>query len=265
MTRAGLLSILVLCIACGGSPGTGRSSTGAVAPARRGSRTWPPPAAWRSCIARATTARYLLPEIMGGGAALFDMDGDGDLDLLAGAERQDGARRRGRRPAIGSTRTAAAAPSPMSPTTRGVAAVAGYGMGAATADYDNDGDVDVYVTGLGSNVLLQNDGRGQFLDVTGKAGVVGSGWSTSATFADIDGDAVPRPLRHALSGLGAGPGARVLQPHRPGGLLQPEELRRTDHRPAVPQQRQRHVHRHLPGRRHCARPSATASASSPTT
>ncbi|MDH4065304.1 MAG: CRTAC1 family protein, partial [Acidobacteriota bacterium] len=63
-----------------------------------------------------------------------------------------------------------------------------YGMGAATADYDGDGDVDVYITGLGANVLLQNDGRGHFTDVTRAAGAVAAGWSTSATFADIDAD-----------------------------------------------------------------------------
>jgi hypothetical protein len=58
----------------------------------------------------------------------------------------------------------------------------------ATGDYDGDGDLDAYITGLGGNVLLQNDGTGRFVDVTRAAGVAGSGWSTSATFADIDGD-----------------------------------------------------------------------------
>jgi len=61
-------------------------------------------------------------------------------------------------------------------------------MGAATGDYDNDGDVDVYLTNLGTNVLLQNDGRGAFTNVTARAGVAGSGWSTSATFFDAEAD-----------------------------------------------------------------------------
>ena len=55
----------------------------------------------------------------------------------------------------------------------------------------------------------------------------------------------PRPLRHALSRLGAVARAPVLQPHRGRRLLQPEELRRADDRPPLPQQRQRHVHRRL--------------------
>ncbi len=132
-------------------------------------------------------ARHLLPEIMGGGAALFDMDGDGHLDVLL----------------VQSGRIAAPSGTPAGHRLyrnrgngtfedvsdgSGIAAVAGYGMGAATGDYDNDGDVDVYLTGLGANVLLRNDGRGHFVDVTKTAGVAGSGWSTSATFVDVDAD-----------------------------------------------------------------------------
>ena len=131
--------------------------------------------------------RHLLPEIMGGGAAFFDIDGDRHLDLLL----------------VQSGRISAPPGTPAGHRLyrnrgdgrfedvsdgSGIAAVSGYGMGAATGDYDNDGDVDLYITGLGANVLLQNDGRGHFVDVTATAGAAGSGWSTSATFVDIDAD-----------------------------------------------------------------------------
>jgi hypothetical protein len=130
--------------------------------------------------------RFLLPEIMGGGAALFDMDGDGDLDayLVQSGDISNPANKgsgnrlfRNRGDGVFDDVTAGSG-----------AAAAGYGMGVAAGDYDNDGDDDLYVTNLGSNVLLQNDGRGRFRDVTASAGVAGSGWSTSAIFLDFDAD-----------------------------------------------------------------------------
>ncbi len=64
----------------------------------------------------------------------------------------------------------------------------GYGMGVAAADWNNDGWVDLYVTNLGSNQMLRNNGDGTFTDVTRQAGTDDSRWSTSATFADFDQD-----------------------------------------------------------------------------
>jgi len=132
-------------------------------------------------------SRYLLPEIMGGGAALFDMENDGDLDLfivqsgrLSAPSGTPAGHRLYRNRGDGSFEDVSAE--------HGVATIPGYGMGVATGDYDNDGDVDLYVTGYGSNVLLQNDGRGRFADVTRQAGVAAAGWSTSATFLDADAD-----------------------------------------------------------------------------
>ena len=66
--------------------------------------------------------------------------------------------------------------------------VTGYGMGAATGDIDNDGWVDLYVTALGANQLLRNNGDGTFTDVTARSGTDDPRWSTSATFFDYDRD-----------------------------------------------------------------------------
>ena len=128
---------------------------------------------------------HRLPEIMGGGAALFDMDGDGDLDALLVQSGALGGDDTGPRHRLyrndGSGRFADA-------TAGSGVEVAGYGMGVATGDYDGDGDPDLYLTNLGRNVLLRNEGGGRFTDVTATAGVAGSGWSTSAAFVDVDAD-----------------------------------------------------------------------------
>ena len=74
-------------------------------------------------------------------------------------------------------------------------------MGLAAADYDNDGDVDLYVTNVGANALLRNDGAGRFTDVTSEAGVGETVWSASAAFFDLEGDGGPPSFM--LSGFGA--------------------------------------------------------------
>ena len=73
-----------------------------------------------------------------------------------------------------------------------------YGMGIAMADVDNDLDTDYYLTNIGSNVLLQNQGNGQFTDLAKEAGISDTyqadslfsvGWGT--IFADFDLDTDP--------------------------------------------------------------------------
>jgi len=132
--------------------------------------------------------RALLPEIVGGGAALADVDGDGDVDaylVQSGWNLQTGpdANTPGNRLYLnrGDGYFDAA-------NQAGDVSDRGYGMGVAAGDYDNDGDVDLYVTNLGANALLQNDGSGRFENVASAAGVDDPGWSTAAAFLDLDND-----------------------------------------------------------------------------
>jgi hypothetical protein len=132
------------------------------------------------------------------GSLFFDVEGDGDLDLLVlRSEKasqiflQDGGR-----------------------FTDGTASL-GFGTGrgahvATVLDYDRDGDLDLYVGYYGNdkahrnpgkernipaldgrngtaNQLWRNDG-GKFVEVAGKAGVADVGWTLAVGAFDYDGD-----------------------------------------------------------------------------
>ncbi|WP_221031047.1 FG-GAP-like repeat-containing protein [Actomonas aquatica] len=63
-------------------------------------------------------------------------------------------------------------------------------MAAVAGDYDADGDTDLFVTCIGPNRLLRNNGDGTFTETTTTAGVAGldTDWSTGAAWLDIDRD-----------------------------------------------------------------------------
>lgn len=150
------------------------------------------------------SGRYFLPEIMGGGVALFDFDDDGDLDIYlvqggplvpegeygtatpapSGAElgdrlyRNDIITASGSRPSLRFTDV-----TPEQGIHKG-----DYGMGVATGDYDNDGLVDLYVTGFRGSRLLRNLGNGRFADVTAHSRTSSPLWAVSAAFSDYDRD-----------------------------------------------------------------------------
>ncbi|HVS63545.1 MAG TPA: CRTAC1 family protein [Thermoanaerobaculia bacterium] len=144
-------------------------------------------------------------ELIGAGAALFDYDGDGDLDLylVQGGMMEEG------RP-VEDALFPPHHPLPLSgrlyrnelrqgePDTlrftdvtaeSGIAAIAnGYGMGVAVGDYDGDGRPDLYLTNFGPNQLVRNGADGRWRDVTAVAGTGDPRWSVAAAFFDADRD-----------------------------------------------------------------------------
>jgi hypothetical protein len=132
-------------------------------------------------------------EATGAGVALFDYDGDGDLDIyfVNGAYRKGVSHARGRQNA-GKLRNALYRNDGggrfSDVTTIAGVGDTGFGMAALAADYDNDGDSDLFVTNYGPNTLFRNNGDGTFSNVTQAAGVSGNHWSVGCTFLDYDRD-----------------------------------------------------------------------------
>ena len=121
--------------------------------------------------------RFIL-ESTGSGAAFFDYDGDGDLDLYVVNGSTYANYNAGPGNVLyrndGGVFTAIAA---------GVED-RGWGSGVAVGDYDGDGQRDLYVTNYGANALYRSRGDGTFAGVAGQ----GDDFSTSAAFFDYDGD-----------------------------------------------------------------------------
>ncbi len=126
--------------------------------------------------------RFLVPDQMGSGAALFDFDGDGRLDLylVQGAGPDAGARNQLFRQQPDGRFADASAGSGLD--------VAGAGQGVAVGDVNNDGRPDLFLTEYGNARLFLNQGAGKFADITQAAGIDNPRWGTSAAFFDFDRD-----------------------------------------------------------------------------
>jgi hypothetical protein len=120
--------------------------------------------------------RHLL---LGAGAAIADIDGDGLPDVFLAATEAKGRLYRNR----GDLRFEDVTDSV------GLAAIPVGTTGAAFADVDADQDVDLLVGTLGGPLMLwRNDGAGRFTDVTATSGLDAGFAVTTLTLADIDRD-----------------------------------------------------------------------------
>ena len=157
-----------------------------------------PPESWLVDITATSGVEFLhttggegklyLPEIMGGGLAVFDADGDGRFDLYFTNQNS-------LLPALEPSTTEVNRFYRQTPaggfedaTQSSGLGDGGYGMGVAIGDVDNDGDLDVFVSNVGADRLYLNDGRGVFADSTQQSGISIGSLSASAAFFDYDRD-----------------------------------------------------------------------------
>ncbi len=213
------------------------------------------------------------PEDIAGGTIVDDFDGDGLMDVVFSTVDYCGPLRYFHNRGDG--------------TFEDVSQHAGIlgqlgGLNAIQTDYNNDGRPDIFVMRGGwevpmRNSLLRNNGDGTFTDVTKEAGLLDATHAThSVAWADFDNDGwvdvyighenltepdVQEPgRRHVRRRDGQGRrGPRLLHERRRGGRLRQRRLarhlrvERVRRQPAVPQQREWHLHR---GRRQARRAEA---------
>ncbi len=116
-----------------------------------------------------------------GGFAVVDLDGDDHLDLLftdavAGPKMflGDGD--------FGFT--------PVDATTRGLPGAADFAHGVSAVDLEGDGDSDLFLLYMGHNRFFENDGTGNFTEITEDLGLAGrdDDRTITASWADFDRD-----------------------------------------------------------------------------
>jgi hypothetical protein len=144
---------------------------------------------------------FAILELIGGGLAAFDFDGDGLVDLfVVGGGYFDGPDKTQIKGLpcrlyknLGDFRFVDVTEE------SGLGRIDFYSHGAAVTDFDRDGWPDLLVTGWGRMALFHNEpvdptdptrGR-RFVEVTQKARLPTGLWTTGAAWGDLDGDGYP--------------------------------------------------------------------------
>jgi hypothetical protein len=130
--------------------------------------------------------KYII-EAIGCGAAFFDYDNDGWLDIFL----PSGTRWEGAPPGTTNRLYRNNRDGTFTDVTEKAGLVKdGWAYGVTVGDYDNDGYEDLFVTYWGHNILYHNNGDGTFTDVTHKAGLWAEEvrWGAGCTFVDYDRD-----------------------------------------------------------------------------
>lgn len=153
-------------------------------------------------------ARGLVGPDAGTGAVLFDLDNDGDQDLMVGRVgwREEGGEAAGDRLLLYLNDGKGHFEERGADFGLDEVRLAAYTL--TVLDHDGDGWLDVFVCGYGRveadhnnswieatngapNGLLRNDGGKAFTDVAPELGMTGSSWSYAAAAADYDADGDP--------------------------------------------------------------------------
>ena len=126
--------------------------------------------------------KYLMPEHIGSGCALFDFNCDGRLDimLIQNAGPDSPKRHQLYRQETSGKFTDVSEGSGLN--------VAAFGMGVAIGDVNNDGWPDVLLTEYGGIRLFMNRAGQHFEDVSTEYELVNPKWAASAAFFDYDRD-----------------------------------------------------------------------------
>jgi cytochrome c-type biogenesis protein CcmH/NrfG len=124
------------------------------------------------------STRQEIAAALGGNVSLFDLEGDGDLDLFWVSPNEQLLYRNDAGKFTEITSQAGSLSAKFT----------GTGVGAVAGDYDNDGKPDLFVIRYGGLALYRNDG-GKFSDITAAAGIPAYPYlPSSVAFVDFDHD-----------------------------------------------------------------------------
>lgn len=132
--------------------------------------------------------RYIV-ESMSGGAAVFDCNEDGLVDIVTVNGSSVESFKKGGDPFVSLyVRKDSKAITFSNKTNEAGLKRKGWGMGVNAIDLDNDGKIDLFITGFNGNAVYKGIGGCRFEDVTEEIGPFGFGFLAGSAWADFDKD-----------------------------------------------------------------------------